>query len=102
MRIPQDQFLRNDVLENRTRAVDVLQKQIQGGDALDKARFELCPLSTRNHAGDDIEGNEPLGSVFVAVDPKGNPDAAKQYSACARREARISGGVSSSQRAICR
>ena len=78
MRVAQDQLERNDVFfQDRARAVDVLQKEIERRDALDQPRLQPRPFGPRDHPRDDVERDQPLGRVLVAVDAEGDADAAK-------------------------
>ena len=65
-------------LENFARAIDVGEEKVERLHALDQPRFEPRPLGARNDAGDDVERDQPLGGVLVAVDGEGDADAAKQ------------------------
>ena len=76
--IAQDQLVGDDLLlQRRARAVDVLEEQVERGDALDEALFEEAPLGAGNDARHDVERDQPLGGVLVAVDAEGDADAAE-------------------------
>ena len=76
--IAQDQLVGDDLLlQHRARAVDVLEEQVERGDALDQALFEEAPFGARNDARHDVERDQPLGGVLVAVDAEGDADAAE-------------------------
>ena len=49
-------------------AVDVLQKPVQGADALGEAGFEPPPLDAREDAGHAVDGDDALIGLVVAVD----------------------------------
>ena len=53
---------------------------VEGFHPLHEACFETGPFRTQHHAGNDVEGDQPLGAVFLplAVDREGDADPAKQ------------------------
>ena len=61
--------------------VDVMDKAVEGRDALHQASLHAAPLLGGDHAGDQIEGDQPLGTplvcvcVFVLVTVNGKGDA---------------------------
>src|SRR5579862_8117844 len=59
-------------------AVNIGEEEIKGAHALHEARLEPLPFGAADRARNDIEGDQPFGRVLVAVDGKGNADAAKQ------------------------
>jgi hypothetical protein len=62
--------------EDAALVVDVLEKQIDGDEPLGEAPFQRVPFARRDDARQQIEGEDPFGSLFVAVDGKG--DALRQ------------------------
>ena len=82
-------FLRDDAfLHDPLIVVDVVQEQIQRGDALDQSGLDVLPLSPRDDARQEIEGEDALGALVVVVDRKSDALVEKglrsQRSACAR------------------
>ena len=78
IRIAQDQLVGTMFSFRIARgAVDVLQEQVERGDALDQPRLQPRPFGARNDARHDVERDQPLGRVLVAVDAEGDADAAK-------------------------
>ncbi len=76
--VAQDQLRRNDpLLEDRALAVHVLEEQVQRLDPLGQARLELAPFGARDQARHDVERDQALGRVLVAVDAEGDADAAE-------------------------
>ena len=61
------------VADNSLVVVDVIEKQVQGGNALAQAPFQLAPFGVRQNPRDDIEGNDPLGPLAVPVNVEGDP-----------------------------
>jgi hypothetical protein len=53
-------------------AVDVLQEQVEGGDALGQAALEDAPLGGGDDARDQIVGKDLLGALAAAVDGEGD------------------------------
>ena len=53
-------------------------KRIQGAHALLQALLEALPLGGRHDARHDIEGDQPLGTLVLAVNREGDADAVKQ------------------------
>ncbi len=48
--------------------INVLEKQIEGCDALGEARLDLPPLGASDDARQQIVREDPLGALFAAVD----------------------------------
>jgi hypothetical protein len=48
--------------------VDVVEEQVQGGDALDQAGLDVFPLAGGDHPWERIEREDALGAFLVAVD----------------------------------
>ena len=79
VRVAEDQVGRDDAgLHDLARAVEVGQEHVQRLDPLDQARLELRPFVPRDQARHDVEGDQPLGRILVAVDREGDADAAEQ------------------------
>gem|GEM_PF-2102575 len=77
--VGQDLLWRDDPgLEDALVVVDVFQKQVQGLHALDTAALDRTPLAGADAARDDIEGDQPLGVLFVAIQGKGDTGAVEQ------------------------
>jgi hypothetical protein len=57
--------------------VDVIEKGVERDDPLLDALGELAPLAAGDDAGDDVEGDELFGRVFMAVDREGDAGLAK-------------------------
>ena len=65
-------------LQNLLGAVNIREEQVQRLHALDEAGFEPHPFGAAEHARHDIEGDQPLGRILVAIDGESDADAAKQ------------------------
>ena len=66
--VPRDDL----VFQNPLRAVNVLQVQIQRGNALRQSSFDRVPFRTRDDAGHQIERKQPLRPPAVAVHREGD------------------------------
>ncbi len=76
--IAKDEFRRDDpFLEDRPRPVNVGQEKVQRAHALGEAGLQPPPFGAGENAGNDVEGDQPLGGVLVAVDAEGDADAAE-------------------------
>ena len=64
-----------DSLENGARSVDILEEQVERARALRQAGLEPAPFGARDETRHDVERDEPLGGVLVAVDAEGDADA---------------------------
>ncbi len=65
----QDQRGRDDfVLQDLLVAVDIADKKVQSRDALDQPGLDLLPFISGNDARNEIEGENPFGSLVVIVD----------------------------------
>ena len=60
------------------RAVEVAQERVQRRDALLQPALEKRPFGLGQHPRDDVERDEPLGRLVVAVDREGDADAAEE------------------------
>ena len=79
MRVAEDEVGRDDAgLDAFLRAVDVGEEGVERGDALLQAAFEIGPFRLGQHARDDVEGDQALGRLVVAVDREGDADAAEE------------------------
>jgi len=58
--------------QDALRAVHVGQEEIQGGDPLHEPAFEPLPLPARHHARHEVEGEDPLRALGLAVDGEGD------------------------------
>ena len=65
-------------LQDFLRAVDVGEEHIQRLDALEKPGLQPLPLGAAEHARHDIEGDQPLGRILVAIDGESNADSPEQ------------------------
>ena len=75
----QDQIFRNDAgAENVARAVDIGEKQIECRHPLLEPAFQSIPFAARQNARHDIERDQPLGRIGVAIDGKGDADPAEE------------------------
>ena len=78
VRVAQNQLRRDDVLlEDAARAVDVLQKHVERGDALDQPLLQLAPLAARQQARHNVERDQAFSGFLVAVDAEGDAHAAE-------------------------
>ena len=64
------------VAEDALLVVDVVEEEVERAHALDEAALEQAPLVARDHARDEVEGEDPLDSLLLAVDRE--PDALVQ------------------------
>ena len=79
MRVAVDEVGRDDAgLDAFLRAVDVGEEGVERRDALLQAALERDPFRLGQHARDDVEGDQPLGRLVVAVDREGDADAAEE------------------------
>ncbi len=58
----------DSLLEDALVVVEVVKKEIEGGDSLDQSAFDPGPLVSGDDTGDGVEGHDPLGAAIVAVD----------------------------------
>ncbi len=64
-----DDFTRDDaVVKDFAVVIHVLQKQIEGGDALGQAALDCLPLGACDDARQQVMREDSLGSFFPAVD----------------------------------
>ena len=65
----EDQCCRDDpILQHLLAVVDVVEKAIQGMEALREAGLDASPLGARDDARDEIEREDALGALGVVVD----------------------------------
>ena len=60
------------VVENLAFVVNIVQKQIEGGDALGKALFDVLPLRAGNDARQQVIGKYPFRPFPVPVNVEGD------------------------------
>jgi hypothetical protein len=60
------------VLQDALFVVDVVEEEVECGDALDNAGFDLLPLRRRQHARDDVERQDAVDSVLLGIDGEGD------------------------------
>ena len=65
------------VVEDVLLVVDVVQKEVQRGDALHESRLDPVPFVGRDDARHQIEGKDPLGTLRIAIDVEGHALAQK-------------------------
>ena len=59
--------------------VDVADERVQGPYALAQAGLQLLPFLGRQDAWHDVEGNEPLGALVLAVHGEGDANAPENH-----------------------
>ncbi len=68
-----EQVARHDAFgENPALVVDVLEEEVDGRQPLREARSERAPLGRGDDPGQQVEGEDPLRALFVAVDGEGD------------------------------
>ncbi len=76
--VHQHQLGRDHALgEDAALAVDVLQEGVDRLDALDQPRAQPRPFVGEEDARDDVERDDPLGGVAVAIDGEGDAELAE-------------------------
>ncbi len=79
MRIAPDQVGRHHAgFQALLRAIEVSQEQVQGLHPLAQPGLQPGPLPLGDQARNDVEGDQPLGGLGLAIDGEGNADAAEQ------------------------
>ena len=58
--------------------IDVGEKHVQCLHPLDAATLNGAPLAGGNTARDDVEGNQPLGALIIAIQGEGDTCAVEQ------------------------
>ena len=77
--LPENKFLRKDArAQDLLLAVDVGEKGVERRDALDQPSLHRRPFGLPKDTRDDVERNQPLGGVGIAIDRKGDADAAEE------------------------
>ena len=77
--IGQDQFGRDDArLQAFLRPVDVGQEQVHGPDPLDQPGLQPGPFRRADDARHDVERDQPLAGLGVAIDGEGDAHAAEE------------------------
>ena len=66
------EFRNHPVLENLLLMIDIVQKQIQGGDALGQAALQKLPFLGGNDPGDHVERKNLLRPGRIAINVKGD------------------------------
>ncbi len=80
------------------RPVDVGEEDVERPHPLLEAAGKALPLGAGQDARNDVEGDDALFGLVLAVDGEGDADAAEEQLGLGRRWARLSGAVESSQR----
>src|SRR5712692_6826410 len=69
----EDELRGNDaVLEALLALIDVQDEEVQRRDPLDEPRLQALPLARRDHAGHEVEREDPLGALLFTVDGEGD------------------------------
>ena len=77
-RIAKNQFGRDDqFLENGALSINIREEEVQSAHTLREPGLKLAPLRLRYETRNDVERDQPLGGVLVAVDAEGDADAAE-------------------------
>lgn len=63
------------VLEDFLFVVEIVEEEVEGGDALDEAFFDNRPFIGGNDAGHEVEGEDAFGAFVVVVDGEGDAAA---------------------------
>ena len=58
-------------------AIDVVEKGVDRLDALDQPFGKVSPFARGENAGDDVEGDDPLGRVLLPIDGEGDAELAE-------------------------
>ena len=71
---PEEQLARDlPVANDPLLAVDVVEEEVERANPLDDAAREPVPLRARNHARDQVEREDPLEPLLLAVDREADP-----------------------------
>ncbi len=65
-------------LDDALIVIDVGEEQVQRIDPLDTPALDHAPFAGRDAAGDDVERDQALGVLFVAIQGEGDSGAVKQ------------------------
>jgi hypothetical protein len=60
------------VLQDALLMIDVVEEEVERGDALDHARLDVLPLRRRQHARDHVEWQDAVDSVLLGIDGEGD------------------------------
>jgi hypothetical protein len=60
------------VLDDALVVVEVVEEEVEGGDALDQAALQIFPLLGADDPWDEVEGEDPLGALGIAIDVEGH------------------------------
>ena len=75
-----DQIRRHDAgADDLPRAVNVAQKPVERVDALHQPLLQMGPFGAREDARQEIEGDQTLGRLLVAIDREGDAHAPEQH-----------------------
>ncbi len=78
-RVLEDQVLRHDLgAEDVAAVIDVAQEHVERAHALAQPLLQQRPFPRRQDARDDVERDQPLLGLQVAIDGEGDADPAKQ------------------------
>ena len=79
LRVAEDALGRHGAgLENRLLVIDVVQEGVERAHALREPAFEQVPFVRGNDARDDVERDQPLGALLLAVDRERDADAVER------------------------
>ena len=71
---PEEQLARDlPVADDPLVVVDVVQEEVERAHPLDQAALEPVPLRAGNHARDQVEREDPLDPLLLAVDREADP-----------------------------
>ena len=76
--VAEDQVLREHaLLQDAALAIDVVEKGVDRLDPLDEPGRQPCPFVGQEHAGHNVERDDPLRRVIVAIHRKGDAELAE-------------------------
>ena len=79
LRIAHDEILGEDpFLQDAAFAIDILEERIDRLDTLDEPFGKPRPFVMQEDPRDDVERNDPLGRLVLAIDGKGNAELPKR------------------------
>ncbi len=58
--------------------IDVVEEDVDRPDPLEAASLHEVPLGAVEDAGNEVEGNQPLGRAALGIDGKGDTEAPEQ------------------------
>ena len=82
------------IAQDVLRMIDVVQKQIERGDALHEPALDQFPFLRRNDSRDQIERENPFRALVVVVNRKGDALLKKVDAASARLRSNSSRSIS--------